>query len=513
MTTKRFRPASFLFIVFIFFLLISGKQGAVAGESIRPPAVAGRFYPESAESLKLAVEAFLRDALPRQAQKPIALIVPHAGYIFSGQIAADGFKQAEGESYDTVVILGTNHTAPNFNKVSVYNGRGFRTPLGLAETDRPLIEALLAVCPDCQADEKVHQEEHSIEVQVPFVQILFPRTRIVPIIVGSADPALTFRFGRALASVLKNRRALIVASSDLSHYPAVSQAEEVDPKILNAVAGLDGAALKTAIEAQMKRRIPHLETCACGEAPILAAIEAARQLGSRGARVISYANSADAGLADPNRVVGYGAVVFTSEQWTILLKNSNKEAPYSDRFDPAERKSLLHFARESIRRFLTTGTVPLARGLGENLEQKRGVFVTLKKQGELRGCIGGTAADRPLGRAVGAMALRAAMADPRFPPLKLNELPETTIEISVLTKPREVGLADIVIGRDGVVLTKGGQSALFLPQVAVEEKWDRNSLLDNLCLKAGLERACWHRGARFSTFQAIIFGEGLSKNQ
>jgi MEMO1 family protein len=506
-------PRILVLLTFLSFLIIPGGREAGAGEGVRPPAVAARFYPESPDSLKTAVETFLREALPRKAVKPIALVVPHAGYIFSGQIAADGFKQAEGESYETVVILGTNHTTPGFYKVSVYNGRGFQTPLGLAETDQPFIEALLSACKDCQGEEKVHREEHSIEVQVPFVQILFPKARIVPIIVGSADPALIARFGQALAAVLKNRRALIVASSDLSHYPAASQAEEADRKTLNAMAGLEGATLKTVIDAQMKRRIPHLDTCACGEAPILAAIDAAKRLGAQGARVVSYAHSAESGLADPNRVVGYGAVVFTGEKGTILLSESVREAPYSDRFDPGDRKALLAFARETIRRFLTTGTVPTARGMGENLEQRRGVFVTLKKRGELRGCIGRTEADLPLGRAVGAMTLRAALADPRFPPLKLKELPETTIEVSVLTRPREVNLNEIVVGRDGVVLTKESRSALFLPQVATEEKWNRNTLLDNLCQKAGLEKDCWQQGARVSTFQAIVFGEASLKGR
>jgi MEMO1 family protein len=510
--TRSLRPAFLIMIVLgPLLLILLGEQSQA--EQIRSAAVAGRFYPESTESLNLAVQAFLRDALPRKAKKPIALVVPHAGYLFSGQIAADGFKQVEGESYDTVVILGTNHTTPGFHKISVYNGQAFRTPLGLAEVDHTLADALLTSCKDCLKDERVHRDEHSIEVQVPFVQVLFPKARIVPIVVGSSDPDLTARFGQALAAVLKARRALIVASSDLSHYPAASQAEVVDTRILNTMVSLDVPGLKAAIESQMRRKVPNLDTCACGEAPIMAAMEAARHLGAQGAQVISYAHSAQSGLGDPGRVVGYGAVVFTAEKAIIPLKEPTRTASYSDHFNQAEKKILLNFARESIRRFLTTGTVPLARGFGENLEQRRGVFVTLKSHGELRGCIGRTVADFPLGRAVGAMALNAALADPRFSPLKLKELPEIEIEISILTKPKEVSQSDIMVGRDGVIMTKGAQSALFLPQVAVEEKWDRNRMLDQLCLKAGLDKSCWRQGAQFSTFQAIVFGEGTPKSQ
>jgi len=487
-------------------------QRSPAGETVRPAAVAGRFYPKSAEELRLAVQGFLQDALPRTARNPLAIVVPHAGYIFSGQIAADGFKQVEGESYDTVVILGTNHTTRGFEKISVYSGRAFDTPLGTVEIDRKVVTPLLETCKECVADEKVHKEEHSIEAQVPFVQVLFPKARIVPVVVGSAEPAVAARFGKALAAVLKDRRALIVASSDLSHYPSASDAEEVDPKILSAVAGLDVARVKAAIETQMRRKITNLATCACGEAPILASIEAVRSLGARGARVISYGHSADTGLSGPERVVGYGSVVMTREEGLIPLKKRSKDAPYSDRFDRTERSALLAFARENIKRYLTSGTIPLARGFGENLEQRRAVFVTLKRHGSLRGCIGTTTADIPLARVVGIMALKSAFSDPRFRPLERRELSEIEIEISILTKPREARLEDIVTGRDGVILNKGGKTALFLPQVATEQKWDRDTMLDQLCLKAGLEKSGWREGARFSTFQAIVFGEGSERS-
>ncbi|RJR43028.1 MAG: AmmeMemoRadiSam system protein B [Desulfobacteraceae bacterium] len=488
------------------------SQRSSAGDTFRAAAVAGRFYPKSAEELRLAVQGFLRDALPRTARNPSAIVVPHAGYIFSGQIAADGFKQVEGESYETVVILGANHTTRGFEKISVYNGGAFDTPLGKTEIDRTVATALLETCKECVADERVHKEEHSIEVEVPFVQVLFPKARIVPIVVGSAEPAAAARFGQALASVLKDRRALIVASSDLSHYPRASDAEDVDPKTLSAVAGLDAGRLKAAIETQMRRRIPNLATCACGEAPILASLEAAKGLGARGAGVISYAHSADTGLTGPERVVGYGSVVITREEGMTPLKERPREPAYSDRFDQSERRALLAFARESIRRYLSTGTIPLARGFGENLEQRRAVFVTLKRHGTLRGCIGTTTADTPLGRVVGMMALKSAFADPRFRPLERRELSEIEIEISILTKPQDARPEDIVTGRDGVILSKGGNTALFLPQVATEQKWDRDTMLDQLCLKAGLEKSGWREGARLSTFQAIVFGEGSERS-
>ncbi|MGA2107264.1 MAG: AmmeMemoRadiSam system protein B [Syntrophorhabdales bacterium] len=504
---KAFSLLYAILAVGLFIVVLPGFARGVSDDA-RPPAVAGQFYPDAPDALKAAVQAFLRDAVPRAAKKPIGLVVPHAGYIFSGQIAADGFKQVEGESYEVIAILGTNHTTPDFEKISVYNGRGFRTPLGVAEVDRETAAALLKADADCVTDERVHAKEHSIEVELPFVQVLFPGARIVPVIVGSPDAALCTRFGEALAKVLKNRRALIVASSDLSHYPSAAAAEGLDREVLAAIAALDGERLRSTIETHMRRPVANLVTCACGEAPILSAIEAAKRLGAKGGSVVSYANSGQTALGEQSRVVGYGAVVMTAEKGPAGVQKKGREPPYSDSFSEPERRALLAFARESMSRAVLTQTAPLARGFGENLEQKRAVFVTLEERGELRGCIGQTEPDTPLSQAVGAMAIRAAFFDPRFRPVSRQELAEIEIEISVLTRLKQVPRAtDIVVGRDGVLLTKGEGSALFLPQVAVEQHWGLTTMLDNLCRKAGLEDACWREGARFSTFQAINFGE------
>jgi len=290
----------------------TGMAGRDSGE-VRPPAVAGQFYPESATILKLAVEKFMEDALPPQVKKPLAIIVPHAGYIYSGQICADGWNQVRGGAYDVVIIFGTNHTAPGLRKIALYPGAGFRTPLGTAAVDGELVSAILAASPDCIADRGPHVREHSIEVQIPFVQILFPQAKIVTAVAGEADPALFNRFGTALASVLKGRRALIVASSDLSHYPSAADAEIADMNTLEAVTTLDPATLRATIRAQMARRIPNLDTCACGEAPIMATMATAKAMGATGGRIVSYAHSGNLPIGDRERVVGYGAVVLAAD--------------------------------------------------------------------------------------------------------------------------------------------------------------------------------------------------------
>jgi len=173
-----------------------------------------------------------------------------------------------------------------------------------------------------------------------------------------------------------------------------------------------------------------------------------------------------------------------------------------------QKQVLLAFARNTIRQYLETETTPLFRRDDPVFQQKQGAFVTLKKHGELRGCIGQMSEDLPLYQTIGRMAISAALHDSRFSRLSLSELKDVEIEISVLTPYQRIDSADkIQVGRDGLLLKRSGRSAVFLPQVAPEQGWTRNDMLDNLCRKAGLSSDCWRQGAEFYTFQAIIFSE------
>jgi hypothetical protein len=483
-----------------------------AGErAVRPPGVAGQFYPGDSATLAHAVDSYDADALAPASHRPIALIAPHAGYIYSGQITADAFRQAAAFDYELIVLLGTNHTAPAFHGVSVYARGAFRTPLGEVRVDESAAAALLAADPAFTFNEDVHVREHSVEVMVPFVQRLFPHATILPAIIGTTDRDLCTRCGEAVASILRNRRALIVASSDLSHYPDYDDALRVDGETLRAIASLDPRAIQTAMQIKPDDAAHNLVTHACGEGPILAAVVAARRLGGRSARIISYANSGETALGDRTRVVGYGAVAITGDSLQdtgdpfarVTRGRDGKITPSAD-----GKRALLAFARRTIRQYLEAETAPLARGFADDLEQPAGAFVTLKIHDELRGCIGHMADDLPLCQAVGYCALQAAFNDPRFPPLRLEELPLVTIEISLLTPYQLVaGYADIQVGRDGVRLEKDGHTAVFLPQVAGEQGWDRDQLLDHLCEKAGLPSGSWKTGAAFYTFQATVFSE------
>jgi MEMO1 family protein len=484
-----------------------------ASGTVRPPAVAGQFYPGERAPLEAAVRGFLADARPARGPRPIALVAPHAGYVYSGQIAADAWRQAMGGDYDLVVLLGTNHTLPGFSGAAVSPASAFRTPLGDAVVDDAARRALVGTGV-VATDARVHEREHSIEVQVPFAQIVLPRVPILPVVVGTEDPAECARIADALARALRGRRPLIVASSDLSHYPSHDDAEATDRAFLAAVVRLDPAGVHAAAVAEMSRGRPQLVTCACGEGAIQVAMGSARRLGAKRGEVLSHANSGDDAVGDPARVVGYGAVMFTGGPAgadTGALTPPAAAAP-ADTLTPADQAALLALARHTLERWFSSGTAPLPRDLSPAAQRPQGAFVTLFERGELRGCIGHMAEDRPLAANVAAMALAAAFEDPRFPALEASELEHVTIEISALTPLEPVsGPEAVVIGRDGVEIEKNGRRAVFLPQVPVEQGWDREALLENLCLKAGLPRDAWKSGASFRIFRSVHFREPARK--
>ncbi len=479
---------------------------------IREPAFAGQFYPADSSKLSKAIDYYLGDAEVLKTDKPIALIAPHAGYVYAGQIIADAYNQAKNYTYDLVVILGTNHTTAGFDKIGIYPGIGFQTPLGTSEIDTALAQELIESNKDCVYNEEVHSKEHSVEVQLPFIQHLFPNAKILPVVIGTPDYEMCTRFGKSLANLIKDKNALIAASSDLSHYPLYQDAVRVDKNTLDAAVSLNPQKLKTVIQDQMGKGINDLATCACGEGPILAAMAAAKELGAENGAVVSYANSGSSLIGNKQKVVGYGAVIFSKN---IFKEEEAKPETESEdikfELNDNDKKILLSFARKTIKQYLETETLPLARGFNPVLEKNLGAFVTLRINGELRGCIGYMREDLPLCEVVGTMAIQSAFNDQRFYPLTREEFQKVEIEISVLTPAKPISnYTEIVLGRDGVVIKKSGRQAVFLPQVAAEMNWNREELLDNLCRKAGLLPGDW-KDAQLLTFQAEVFEESQFK--
>lgn len=460
---------------------------------IRRATVAGSWYPSDADELAQTVDSLLAAVQPVDGA-PIGLIVPHAGYAYSAPVAAYGFKQLERSEYTVAVIVASDHRPPVSNPISVWAEGGFETPLGVVPVDVELAQALIAADPRITFDPATHAGEHTIEIELPFLQRVCPNCRIVPILMGDDSDDTVQALADALVQVLAGKQAVVIASSDLSHYPSYDDALVVDGATLAAIETFDPALVRETIAASMAQGYPNLATCACGEGPILVTMRVAAGLGADTATILRYANSADVS-GDRSQVVGYGAV--------MLWRYRPPE------LDEGARTFLLTLARESIASRLEGKPLPTPSVDNAELLRPLGAFVTLKVNDELRGCIGHLSSSAPLYQTVQQVAQAAAFEDPRFPPLTAGELDQVTIEISVLSPMRRITATDqIQIGRDGLYLVKGANRGVFLPYVPLEEGWDLGQYLDNLCLKAGLAADCWQEGATLYTFTAIVFAEG-----
>ena len=425
---------------------------------------------------------------------PVALLVPHAGYAFSGPTAAAGFAQLSQGDYEVVVVLASDHQLPLSDPISVWAEGGFETPLGVVPVDVELAQLLIETEPLITQDLSAHADEHPIEIELPFVQRVCPGCAIVPILMGTEEEDAVRALADALLTVLPGRRAVVVASSDLSHYPSREDAVQVDRMILAAIETGRPDSVRTAIDTVTSMGVSNLATCACGEGPILVAMQVATGLGADVVTILDYANSADSPYGDAAEVVGYGAVMF----WHYSPPDLDQE----------RRDEILRLARDSIYEYLETGAVSDYETGDPELARLSGVFVTLKEHGELRGCIGHIWSDLPLHEAVRRMAVAAAIDDPRFSPLTGEGLSAVSIEISVLSPFRRVtDVGEIEIGTHGLMLYTAGHQGLLLPQVPTEQGWDRDEFLDNLCFKAGLSVDCWKDGVALYSFTALVFGE------
>jgi len=460
---------------------------------VRPAAVAGSWYPDDPDELTRMVDGMLASVGPVDGA-PLALVVPHAGYAYSGPVAAAGFAQLAQGEYDVAVIIAADHQPPLSDPISVWAEGGFETPLGVVPVDVGLAEALLEADPRIAFDPAAHEGEHPIEIELPFLQRACPGCAVVPILMGTDDDETVQALSDALLAALPGRKAVVIASSDLSHYPRREDALWVDSATLAAMETGDPDAVRAAIASSMRAGVPNLVTCACGEGPILVAMRVAAGLGAETVTVLRYANSADSPYGNADQVVGYGAVMF----WHYEPPDLTEE----------RREELLSLARSTLETYLENGAIPPYETDDPVLARRSGAFVTLKEGGELRGCIGHTRADLPLYQVVQQMAVAAATQDPRFPPMTREELDEVTIEVSVLSPFRRVtDVSQIEVGTHGLMIFKEGRQGLLLPQVPVEEGWDRDAFLEALCQKAGLPVGCWREGASLYAFTAVVFGE------
>ncbi len=469
---------------------------AHARPAVRAPAAMGSFYPAQTSVLRSEVERHLEQAdAPTASGDLLALIVPHAGYSYSAPVAAHAYRLLAGRHFDTVAVIGPGHRV-RVQGAALSGFDEWFTPLGLVKTDRSAADAITKAYPAARVLDAAHDPEHSIEVQLPFLQLTLGDFKLLPILMTDFSQDNCSRLARAIAGWARDKSVLLVASSDMSHYPSYDDAVRVDKETLKAIETIDPGEVAATTRKLMAQGVPGLVTALCGEGPVETVLLAARLLGANRAQVLEYANSGDRHLAPKEGVVGYGAVAIY------------RTRPLSDtELNAAQRRRLLGLARRTIEEYVRTGR---RLDVGETdpvLLRPAAAFVSLKKGGQLRGCKGGLEPSRPLAEAVRDCAVTAAAHDSRFPPVRAQELPDLDIEISVLAPLRRIGSAeDIDISKHGVVVRSGGRSGVFLPQVAAKTGWSRDELLSHLCEeKAGLPADAWEHGAALYVFTAQTF--------
>lgn len=472
---------------------------------------AGQWYPADPAQLADMVDGFLeqvqREGVP--AAEPVALIVPHAGFIYSGQVAAYAYKVIEGMTCDTVVVMGDTHTGRGLSSIAVYARGAFQTPLGTIAIDEEVAEALMASSERIQFERESFVGEHPVENQLPFLQRACEDLRIVPLVINEPTLENARLLSEALVGALEGKAPLIVASTDLSHYHPYEEARRIDEIALRAIVSLDPERVLKSPQECARAGISNVKLTMCSRGAVMTAILAAKVLGANRATVLRYATSGDTPFGDRQGVVGYGAVMLWrgEERGNAFTLPDQPSAPEGRPLGTEEQGVLLDLARETLSQFLSRGIAPEFVPTSPDLLQEEGAFVTLEKGGELRGCVGRLVVDEPLYLTVQRVALAAALEDQRFPPLQAQELPEVDIEISVLSPPRQIAHPEeIEIGRHGVVLRAREKQAVFLPQVAPEQGWDRQELLRQLCIKAGLPGDAWEEGSLY-VFTAQVFQE------
>lgn len=498
-------------------------------DTTRRPQYAGSWYESNPAKLKQELDNFIAAAQTAPdaesaarvhveggelSGNPLAIIVPHAGYLFSGKTAAFAYKAAAKTKPNRIFLLGPSHHV-GFRGVALPQSTAFATPLGDLDVDKELV-AELATYPAFSVQPEVHKVEHSLELQLPFIKHCFDKVKIVPLVIGQIQDESE---ARLIGEILKAHIAkgdLVVVSSDFTHYgPRYGympfQGQENIPE---KVCELDGAAfnyLKAVDLDGFADFLRKTEDTICGMFPCQVLLSILPE-GAKGS-LLKYASSRDTAHEDAENSVSYLAIAYSGADWPEA-PSAVRNAAELIKLSEAERQSILKLAKETMTRFVKEKSCPTPEELSIEItpamKQCFGVFVTIKirhgprkENSDLRGCIGSIYASKPLYKAVQENAISACSKDPRFIPVQTSELEHLELDVNVLTPPRRIAsYKEIVIGRDGVILTKGRNTAVFLPQVAVEWKWTLEEMLTQLSLKAGLRPNDWREGCKFDTFQS-----------
>lgn len=400
---------------------------------IRNPVVAGQFYPESPDQLKAMIKGMVDEKAVKE--DVIGLVSPHAGYIYSGPVAGAVISKIKFK--DTFIIIGPNHTGSG-KPLSIMTQGTWKTPLGEVEIDSELGKQILAVSHHLEEDYIAHQYEHSIEVQLPFLQYFKKDIRLVPISLAYSSGVICKEIGKELAKAVKelNKEVVIIASSDMTHYESQESARRKDNQAIEAVLDLN--------EDELLKRVDELNISMCGYAPAVSLISAAKELGATGAELVKYQTSGDI-TGDYTSVVGYAG---------IIIKG-------------IEMSPLVRLARKTVETYVKEGKTLQPGELTPEMKGKAGVFVSIHKSGGLRGCIGTFEPTRKnVAEETITNAISSATRDPRFSPIAPNELKDLSYNVDVLSAPEPIDSQDQLDPRKyGVIVESGFKRGLLLPDL------------------------------------------------
>jgi len=465
---------------------------------VRQPVVSGSFYPSNPVILRKMINDFLKAADPPEIKgKLIGLVEPHAGYVYSGWVAAEGYSLLKGRKFKTVVVIGPSHHL-RYPGSSVYNIGDYKTPLGIVRVDRKLCNTIIDKGQDITYYAPLHRNEHSVEVEIPFLQVALEDFSLVPIVIGEFSLEACQKLANALIKACKGKDVLFIASSDMSHYYEYSIANLIDEKANRIIEEFSPSKLWDNLASG--------DVEMCGGAPVVTVMMVAKGFGADKAKVLKYVNSGDV-TGDKSRVVGYSSAAF----YRTRDSADNSAAEDAGYLSEKAKKELLKIARETIVSLFDSGRIPKFEVKNKELKREGGVFVTLRNSGRLRGCIGNFRSNQPLYKTVSQMAVQSTR-DYRFTlsPVTKQELADIDIEISVLSPLRKIKSVDeIEMGKHGIYIIRGRNNGCFLPQVADETGWTKTEFLEHCCSdKAGLSPDAWkEEGTEIFIFSAEVFGE------
>lgn len=488
---------------------------ATAAASERPPAVAGAFYTDDPARLRTQIEERLA---PEPSHKgALAIAVPHAGYVYSGAVAGKAFATLDGATVRRVILLGpSHHMGYGGGALPARGVTAFDTPLGEVGLDLEAIARLRKIS-HFRGPPEAHDPEHSLEVELPFLRVVTPEAKIVPVLVGHEMDLESARCMAQSLAPLLDAHTVVVASSDFTHHGASYRwAPFSGPDLAGQLVRLGRvtAARVAAADPQgFWYQVEVSRDTVCGARPLAVLTELLAHAFSGKGEVLDVTTSGHRTGSWESSVTYAGVAFFGSwKSW------EDEVLPTLGKVTPSQGSEIVALARATLESLLEhDGSIAEWYASDPDTAVSRapaGAFVTLNNRGKkagdpgrLRACMGVIEAKQPLDQAVVQAAVWAS-EDPRFPRLRADELESLDVEVSILSPSHAVaGPAAIEVGTHGVILSKGSHRALFLPQVATEQGWDRETMLDHLARKAGLPPGGWLEGARFEVFTAQVFGE------